>query len=161
MAHDLIKVTASPFDSIRQCEDGQEYWSARDLQKLMSYIQWRQFEDAIERAMIACKNSGQAPSDHFADARKPIIGGKGAIQQVKDYRLTRYACYLVAMNSDPRKGVVSQAQTYFALKTREAELAVLPLQTPVSQINSLWQQRLEIFNRETHLPAGYWCVRSV
>lgn len=123
----------SPFDRIRQWEDGHEFWSARDLQELMGYEQWRNFEEAIERAKLACQNSGLKPEHHFADASKDALENKGIFADaskdgqrksytVKDYRLTRYACYLVAMNSDPRKQEVSRAQTYFAQKTREAEL---------------------------------------
>src|SRR5689334_7508760 len=95
--------STSPFDRIRQIEDGQEYWSARDLQKLMGYVEWRKFEDAIERAIIACKNSGFEPESNFGLAAKVIKKGRYGSYTVDDYRLTRYACYLVAMNSDPRK----------------------------------------------------------
>lgn len=113
---------ASPFDSIRKLDSGREYWQARDLQTLLGYKHWREFADAIERAMIACSNSGQRPNDHFGEAHKMIQAGKGARREVKDYHLTRYGCYLVAMNGDPRRIEISSAQIYFAIKTREAEL---------------------------------------
>jgi hypothetical protein len=143
----------SPFEAIKKMEAGREYWTARDLQKLLSYREWRKFEDAIERAMIACKNSKQEPSDHFVRAATMINTGKGAKRQVTDYRMSRYACYLVAMNSDPRKQEVSDAQTYFAVMTRVAE-------TVISQpiLNSLWEQRLDLFHKHTKIPHGYWCV---
>src|SRR5436305_10280420 len=120
---------SSPFDSIRQSESDREYWQARRLQALLGYKHWREFADAIERAMIACRNSGQNPNDHFGEAHKMIQAGKGARRGVKDYQLTRYGCYLVAMNGDPRKLEISSAQTYFAIKTREAELTAETLST--------------------------------
>ncbi len=120
----LTPYHTSPFDAIRQInENGQEYWSARDLQSPLGYVKWERFKDAVERAMIACKNSGHTPEDHFPDVGKGIKGGKGVDMEIQDYHLSRYACYLVAMNGDPRKPEIASAQTYFATKTREAELA--------------------------------------
>jgi hypothetical protein len=117
---------ASPFEAIRQINsNGQEFWSARDLQSPLGYDKWERFEDCIERAKIACQNSGHDPETNFwvPSAGKPIINGKGRIQEIKDYHLTRFACYLTAMNGDPRKAEIASAQTYFAIKTREAETA--------------------------------------
>jgi len=111
------------FDSIKQINPyGQEYWSARDLAPLLGYVQWRNFEQAIKKAMIACKESGNSIEHHFADASKPIAGGKGAVQQVKDYYLSRLACYLIAQNGDPRKPEIASAQVYFAVSTRAHEI---------------------------------------
>src|SRR6516162_2134080 len=104
---------ASPFDSIRQCQDGREYWSARDLQDLLGYKNWREFEDALERAMLACTNSGHEPKDHFGDAPKMVSLGSGSQRKVKDYHLTRYACYLIVQNADSEKPIVALGQTYF------------------------------------------------
>lgn len=112
----------SPFDTIKQTQDGHEYWSARDLQDLMGYEKWEKFEDAITRAKLACENSGASAESNFPDAGKNVEVGFGR-RFIKDYHLTRYACYLVAMNSDPRKPEVAKAQTYFAIKTHEAEVA--------------------------------------
>ena len=103
-------------------EHGAEYWSARDLQPLLGYSQWRRFEQAIERAIASCKESGNNPDHHFAGAGKPITGGKGAVQVVADYHLSRFACYLIAQNGDPRKPEIAQAQKYFAIQTRRQEL---------------------------------------
>ena len=100
-----------------------EYWSARDLQPLLGYSQWRRFEQAIERAKTSCKESGNSPDHHFAGAGKPITGGKGAVQLVDDYHLSRFACYLIAQNGDPRKPEIAQAQRYFAIQTRRQELS--------------------------------------
>jgi len=101
---------------------GAEYWSARDLQPLLGYSQWRRFEQAVERAISSCKESGNNPDHHFAGAGKPITGGKGAVQVVEDYHLSRFACYLIAQNGDPRKPEIAQAQKYFAIQTRRQEL---------------------------------------
>lgn len=114
---------ASPFDSIMLLDhNGDECWSARDLHVPMGYEKWERFEVAIQRAMTATRNSGLDPLDHFRGASKVINGGRWGRQNVADYRLTRYACYLVAMNGDPRKPEIAAAQTYFAVRTREAEL---------------------------------------
>jgi DNA-damage-inducible protein D len=114
----------SPFEHLKQISpDGIEFWSARDLQSAMAYVEWRKFEDAIERATAACENSGLNPKDHFGGAAKKVSVGSGAVRSVIDWHLTRYASYLVAMNGDPRKPEIAAAQTYFAVKTREAETA--------------------------------------
>jgi len=82
---------------------GAEYWSARDLQPLLGYNHWRSFENAVKKAITSCEQSGNTPDHHFARAGKPIVGGKGAVQEVVDYHLSRFACYLIAQNGDPRK----------------------------------------------------------
>ena len=105
----------------RTNEYGAEYWSARDLQPLLGYSQWRRFEDAVKRAMTSCEASGNSAKHHFAGAGKPITGGKGAVQVVDDYQLSRFACYLIAQNGDPRKPEIAQAQKYFAVQTRRQE----------------------------------------
>lgn len=111
------------FESIKHInEDGQEYWLARELQPVLEYVQWRNFAEAIERAKLACKNSGFDIEDHFADVSKTINMPKGAHKDVPDCMLSRYACYLIVMNGDPRKDVIAVGQTYFAVKTRQQEL---------------------------------------
>ncbi len=100
-----------------------EYWSARDLQPLLGYAKWRRFEDAIKRAIISCQQSGNKSDYHFAGAGKPIVGGKGAIQEVADYHLSRFACYLIAQNGDPRKPEIANAQKYFAVQTRRQQIS--------------------------------------
>ncbi|MDR2719519.1 MAG: DNA damage-inducible protein D, partial [Nitrososphaerota archaeon] len=112
------------FETIKQIdENGVEFWFARDLQSVLQYIQWRNFHKVIERAMLACKNSGFVVGDHFAGISKTIQMPKSAEKQVMDYRLTRYACYLIVQNGDPRKEIIALGQTYFAIQTRRQELA--------------------------------------
>ena len=114
----------STFEELKKCnEHDAEYWSARELQPLLGYKQWRRFEDAIKRAMLSCQQSGNNPEYHFAGAGKPIKGGKGAVQTVDDYHLSRFACYLIAQNGDPRKPEIANAQKYFAVQTRRQELS--------------------------------------
>jgi DNA-damage-inducible protein D len=121
MSDDFV---SSPFDAIRQYDKyGHEYWSARDLQGLLGYAKWQKFEDTIQRAIKACENSGNNPEANFTRSGKPIISGKGRRQEVVDYRMTRYACYLVAMSGDSHKEEIAAAQTYFAVQTRRQELA--------------------------------------
>lgn len=123
-ASKVASTDASAFEALKCLnEHGAECWSARDLQALLGYSQWRRFEDAIRRAMISCEQSGNKPGHHFAGAGKMIGTGKGAIREVEDYHLSRFACYLIAQNGDPRKPAIAQAQKYFAVQTRRQELS--------------------------------------
>jgi DNA-damage-inducible protein D len=101
---------------------GIECWSARDLQVLLGYSKWENFEKLIDKARDACRNAGGTVGDHFPDVRKVIEAGKGAQQEISDIALTRYACYLIAQNGDSRKPEIAFAQTYFAVQTRRAEI---------------------------------------
>lgn len=111
----------SPFEQLKHVDENGEYWLAREMQVKLGYVEWRKFEDAIERAKISCKIASHEPSDHFVPSDKMIKLGKGAKRRQKDYRLTRYACYLIAMNGDPRKEAIAQAQAYFTAQTYYAE----------------------------------------
>lgn len=111
------------FDNIKHVNEyGQEFWYARELQSVLEYSQWRYLKEAIERAKTACNNSGQNVADHFAEVRKMVDIGSNAKRSVEDYELSRYACYLIVMNGDPRKEIIALGQTYFAVKTRQQEL---------------------------------------
>lgn len=115
------------FESIKKINNnGQEFWSARDLMPLLGYEKWQKFAQAIERAMESCKQTGQKVSNHFIGAGKMILIGTGTVREtareIEDYHLSRYACYLIAQNGDPRKVEIAKAQTYFAIKTREREM---------------------------------------
>lgn len=113
-----------PFEEIKQVDDdGAEYWSARELAKLLDYSEYRHFTPVLERAKEACLNSGHNVGDHFEDALGMVKIGSGAQRELKDIRLSRYACYLVVQNADPTKPVIAAGQTYFAVQTRRQELA--------------------------------------
>ena len=112
------------FEDIKHTTDeGVEFWYARELAPVLEYAQWRNFTKVIDKAMLACKNSGFATSEHFADVSKTISMPKGGTKSVPDYMLSRYACYLVMQNGDPRKEVIALGQTYFAIQTRRQEVA--------------------------------------
>jgi len=111
------------FESIKHIsEDGSEFWYARELAAVLEYTQWRNFAKVIDKARIACKNSGYDIDDHFAEVSKMVEAGV-ASKHVLDFKLTRYACYLIVQNGDPRKEVIALGQTYFAIQTRRQEVA--------------------------------------
>lgn len=122
MKKELITQLRKSFEESAYEEQGVEYWLARDLQKLLDYEEWRNFVNVIDKAKISCKNSGQNISDHFVDINKTIPMPKGATKEIDDLMLTRYACYLIAQNGDPKKEQIAFAQSYFAIQTRKQEL---------------------------------------
>lgn len=112
----------SPFESIKQIDnDGNEYWFARDLQEVLEYSEWRNFSKIIEKAKNACETSGHRVQSEFVDTNKLVDVGANLQRSIQDIVLSRYACYLIAMNGDPRKEVIALAQTYFAVKTHKQE----------------------------------------
>ncbi len=122
--NEIKEYTEKIFEDIKHIdEDGNEYWLARELQNILEYTQWRRFEHTIDKAMTACKKSNISINDQFADIGKLIKHGKGGIRRIADYKLTRYACYLIAQNGDSRKEVIALAQTYFAIQTRKQEIS--------------------------------------
>lgn len=123
MGKDMENYSEEIFEDIKHINEyGQEFWYARELREVLNYTQWRRFKETIDRAKEACKKSGNEVNDHFAGVGKMINLAKGAVREVEDYMLTRYACYLIVMNGDSRKEVIALGQTYFAVKTRQQEL---------------------------------------
>lgn len=123
MGKKLTKKTMTLFESIKHIdENGVEYWTSRSLWKILEYNEYRNFLPVIEKAKLACENSGQKVEDHFEDILEMIVIGKGGERQVDSVKLSRYACYLIVQNADPSKTIVAQGQTYFAIQTRIAEV---------------------------------------
>ena len=118
-----MKKENQTFESIKHIDENNiEFWYAREIMFILEYSKWQNFEKTIGKAKISCENSGISAFEHFTDASKTIKMPKGAKKEVKDYKLTRYACYLIAQNGDPRKEVIALAQTYFAVQTRKQEI---------------------------------------
>ena len=126
MTNEIEKVssTISPFERIRRTNDvGNEHWSSRDFSQVLGYTDYRNFEQVIQKARMACFNSGQRIEDHFVDVTDMVSIGSGATREVKTILMSRYACYLVIQNADPSKEIVALGQTYFAVQTRRQEIS--------------------------------------
>lgn len=119
---ELIQRLHKSFEDCAHRRDGVEYWLARELQVLLGYMQWRNFEAVIEKAETACSKAGQSVTDHFAEVSKMVDIGSETKREVVDVELTRYACYLIAQNGDPKKDAIAFAMTYFAVQTRKQEV---------------------------------------
>ena len=118
-----ISVTTEIFDKIKYYDGNNvEYWSARELYTVLEYRDWRNFENVLNKAQEACKNSGHSIFDHFVDITKMVKLGSGAEREIEDVLLSRYACYLIIQNADPSKEIIAKAQTYFAIQTRKQEI---------------------------------------
>lgn len=120
----LAPMGSKSFEDLKRVNEyGAEFWSAREIQPLLGYTQWRRFEDAIKRALTSCKQSGNEPKNHFAGAGKMVDLGSQSVREVSDYNLSRFACYLIAQNGDPRKQEIANAQKYFAIQARKQEIS--------------------------------------
>ena len=147
--NELEKINETIFESIRHVDEyGNEYWYARELQKVLEYTEWRKFVGVIKKAINSCKASNYVASDHFVGTDKMINLGKGGQRKVPDYKLSRYACYLIAQNGDSRKKVIALAQTYFAIQTRKQELLE-------EEYNSLTEDEKRIYQRNQARKGNY------
>ena len=121
--NEIKEYTKDLFENIKHIDkDGNEYWEARELQKVLEYKEWRNFNKVLDKAMKACSLSKFKEKEQFVEFNTPIKGGNGNIQNVKDYKLSRYACYLIVQNGDPSKEIIALGQTYFAIQTRKQEI---------------------------------------
>jgi DNA-damage-inducible protein D len=127
------------FENIKHINKiGQEYWSARELSKVLGYVKWDKFLNVINKAIEACKNSNQVPEDHFPQAEKMVKIGSGTTRNIKDLNLSRYACYLIVQNGDSSKEIIAYGQTYFAIQTRKQEV----FEANFKQLNTEDEKRL-------------------
>lgn len=139
----------SPFDAIRHVnEQGDEYWSARDLAKILTYDNYRNFLKVVAKAKTACEKSGQAVLDHFVDADEMVGIGSGARRKISDVYLSRYACYLIVQNADSEKPIVALGQTYFAVQTRRQELADQFVALPEGQKRLVLRTQMALDNQK-------------
>jgi len=147
--NELEKINETIFESIKHVDDeGNEYWYARELQKVLNYTQWRKFVGVINKAINACKTSNYKVSDHFAGAGKMVDIGSKTSRNIEDYKLSRYACYLIAQNGDSRKKVIALAQTYLAIQTRKQELLE-------EEYNSLTEDEKRFYQRDLTKKGNY------
>jgi DNA-damage-inducible protein D len=141
----------TPFERIRQIDsDNLEFWSARDLMRVLEYTDWRNFKGVLIKGQIACENSGHDPTDHFVGASKMVALGSDAKREVEDMHLSRYACYLIVQNADPAKETVALGQTYFAVQTRRQEVsdAAAMAELTEDQRRLLLRQRIKLQNTD-------------
>ncbi|MBU0488590.1 MAG: DNA damage-inducible protein D [Bacteroidetes bacterium] len=146
MEKEIIQKLNKSFEEASYEQDGIEYWLARELQNLLGYSDWRNFLNAVDKAKHSCETTGQQVIDHFVDVTKTIPMPKGATKDVPDIMLTRYACYLIAQNGDPKKEQIAFAQSYFAMQTRKQEL----LEERIA-LNERMQAREKLVASETEL----------
>ena len=140
--NELENINETVFESIKHFdENGNEYWYARELQKALEYNKWENFEKVIEKAKLSCLNSNYGLQDHFPDVRKMVDIGSNTLRNIVDYKLSRYACYLITQNGDSRKKVIGLAQTYFAIQTRKQELLE-------EEYNSLTEDEKRFYQRD-------------
>jgi len=147
--NELKEYTEKLFEDIKHMDDNDnEYWLARELQSVLEYTQWRRFENVINKAKLACNNSKISVNDHFASVGKMVEIGSNTKRETSDYKLSRYACYLIAQNGDSRKEVIALAQTYFAIQTRRQELSE-------KEYNELTEDEKRFYQRDLTRKGNY------
>ncbi|MBQ6841015.1 MAG: DNA damage-inducible protein D [Bacilli bacterium] len=147
--NEIKEYTDKIFEDIKRLdENGNEYWLARELMPLLEYIEWRKFKGVINRAIINCKGSNYNDLDHFVGADKMVGIGSNTERKIQDYRLSRYACYLIVLNCDPRKKVIAIAKTYFAIQTRKQELTE-------QEYNNLTEEEKRLYRRNQARKGNY------
>ena len=153
--NELENINETIFESIKHVdEDGNEYWYARELQKILEYKRWDKFYNVIESAQVACSISNNNVLDHFSQVGKMVDIGSNTSRNIVDYKLSRYACYLIAQNGDSRKKVIALAQTYFAIQTRKQELLE-------EEYNSLTEDEKRIYQRNQARKGNYNLNKTV
>ncbi len=151
MKNELEKYQEKTFEDIKHIdENGNEYWEARELMKALGYSKWENFKKVIDKAKITCKISNNDFAEHFADVRKVLTVGNNAEIIIDDYQLTRYACYLIVQNADPRKNIVALGQTYFAVQTRKMELTEKEF-SKLSENEKRLYTRISVKNKNKYL----------
>ena len=147
--NNIKEYTEKIFEDIKHIDEfGNEYWLARELQNVLGYHQWRSINDLIERAKITCKESKYRVDDHFAEQRKMVDIGSKTKRIIQDYKLSRYACYLIVMNGNPKKEIIALGQTYFAIQTRKQELNE-------KEYNELTEDEKRIYRRNQARKGNY------
>ena len=147
--NEIKEYTEKIFEDIKHIDENEnDYWLARELQNVLGYHQWRSINELIERAKVACRESKYSIEDHFAVQSKMIKLAKGATREVKDYKLSRYACYLIVMNGNPQKQIIALAQTYFAIQTRKQELSE-------KEYNELTEDEKRLYRRNQARKGNY------
>ena len=151
----IVEQHDETFERLRQTDaEGNEFWIARQLAKVLEYSEYRHFQPVIERAKEACRNSGHAIEDHFEDVLDMVDIGSGAKRQIADIRLSRYACYLIVQNGDPSKPVIAEGQTYFAVQTRRQEIQNDPAFCALSEEERRLMLRREMAHHNTALASA-------
>ena len=152
--NEIKKYTEKVFEDIKHIDEyGNEYWYARELMPLLEYSEWRRFEGAINKAIVACTNSNYNALDHFVGADKMVSIGSDTYRKVKEYKLSRYACYLIVLNCDPRKKVIALAKTYFAIQTRKQELTEI-------EYNKLTEDEKRLYKRKQVRNGNYYLNKT-
>ena len=147
--NEIKEYTEKLFEDIKHIDDnGKEYWLARELMPLLEYSKWENFDNVIQKAVISYKNSNNNDSYWLPEVRKPIITGKGKEEFIKDYKLSRYICYLIVQNANPKKKMVALGQTYFAIQTRKMELSE-------KEYNELTEDEKRFYQRDLTKKGNY------